>query len=237
MKKTFTLFTALLFSAVLFAQTRLSITSASKTTLRVMVDGKKYQLYNDAVQINNLRSGNHEVKIFHLAYDGGRSREGNYMGRYQLVYSKTIFVKPQYHVDIMINRFGKAFIDEQLISDNYGVDDDDDWGVDSRDQYYDRYSRKEMDKISFEQLKQSLKKESFDQTKLKTAKQFIAQNYFSTAQVKELVMLFSFDDSKLELAKFAYDYTIDKGNYFLMNDAFSFSSSKESLMDYIRDRK
>lgn len=56
-------------------------------------------------------------------------------------------------------------------------------------------------------------------------------------QVKELLALFSYEDSKLELAKYAYDYTVDKGNYFMVNEAFSYSSSKESLMDYIKNRK
>ena len=32
--------------------------------------------------------------------------------------------------------------------------------------------------------------------------------------VKDLVNLMSFDDTKLELAKFAYGYTYDIGNYF-----------------------
>src|SRR5437868_13150888 len=38
----------------------------------------------------------------------------------------------QYFVDIVINRFGKAFIDEQLMTagNYYGDDDDDDWGND-----------------------------------------------------------------------------------------------------------
>ncbi len=111
-------------------------------------------------------------------------------------------------------------------------------GDDNNEQYYDshNYNRKAMDRPAFEQLKQSIARESFDNTKLKIAKQFITVNYFNTAQVKELVDLFIFENNKLEIAKYAYDYTVDKGNYFLVNDAFSFSNSKEALMDYIKNR-
>jgi nuclear transport factor 2 (NTF2) superfamily protein len=94
-----------------------------------------------------------------------------------------------------------------------------------------------MDKAAFDQFKQALRNESFDDSRLKVAKQFISNNYFNALQVKEMVGLFAFEDSKLELAKYAYDYTIDKGNYFIVNDAFVFSSSKETLMDYIKTRK
>lgn len=138
--------------------------------------------------------------------------------------------------DNFINRFGKAFVDEQMINGGY-YEDDDDWGVDNNGQYYDRSSKRAMDNNTFQQLKQSIANESFENTKLKVAKQFVSTNYFNAAQVKELLGLFSFEDSKLDLAKYAYDYTVDKGSYFVVNDAFSYSSSKESLMDYIRSRK
>ena len=38
---------------------------------------------------------------------------------------------------------------------------------------------------------------------------------------------------KLDLAKFAYGYTYDIGNYFKVSQALDFSSSVEELNDYI----
>ncbi|MBK8520762.1 MAG: DUF4476 domain-containing protein [Chitinophagaceae bacterium] len=236
MKKTSTLLTALFFSAILFAQSKLSISASGNADIRVMVDGIRYTSNGRDIVISNLKNGNHSVKIFRASNERNRYNGNNRSNGYQLVYSNNLFVKPQYHVDITINRFGKAFVDEQVISGGYN-DDDDDWGVDNNDQYYDRGSRRAMDNNAFQQLKQSIGNESFDNTRLKVAKQFIATNYFTTAQVKELVLLFSFENSRLDIAKYAYDYTVDKGNYFLINDAFSFSNSKDALMDYIKNRK
>ena len=113
----------------------------------------------------------------------------------------------------------------------------DDWGVDNDDQYYDNVSKIQMNNTDFQKLKQTLQGESYDNTKLKIAKQFIAANYFNAAQIKELANIFSYENSKLDIAKFAYDYTIDKGNYFMVNDVFSYSSSKEALMEYIGTKK
>jgi hypothetical protein len=236
MKKTYTLLTAFFFSAILFAQSKLSISASGNADIRVMVDGVKYTSNGPDIVINNVRTGNHSVKIFRSGNDRNRYNGNNRGNGYQMVYSNNLFVKPQYQVDITINRFGKAFVDEQMINGGYN-DDEDDWGVDNNDQYYDRGSKRAMENNVFQQLKQSIANESFDETKLKVAKQFIGVNYFNALQIKELVTLFSFESSKLDLAKFAYDYTVDKGNYFVINDAFSFSSSKESLMNYIKNRK
>ena len=235
MRKIFTLFTALCLSVILFGQSKLSITNSGYTDIRVMIDGKKYPAGNNVIMINNLQSGNHLVKIFRVTNDRGRSQGNNRNSGYQLVYSNNLFIKQQYHVDISINRFGKAFVDEQIITS--WNNEDDDWGVDNNDQYYDNISKREMNNVDFQKLKQTLRVESFDNTRLKIAKQFIATNYFTAAQIKELANIFSYEDSKLDIAKFAYDYTLDRGNYFIVNDVFSYSSSKDALMEYLGTKK
>jgi hypothetical protein len=85
---------------------------------------------------------------------------------------------------------------------------------------------------AFYQLKQSIQNENFDDTKQSIAAQAMSSSYFTSTQIKELVQLFSFESSKLSVAKLGYKNTIDKSNYFLVNDAFSFSSSKQELMQY-----
>ena len=48
------------------------------------------------------------------------------------------------------------------------------------------------------------------------------------------MLLFTFENNRLEIAKYAYGKTVDKGNYFVVNDAFTFNS-KEKLNEYIRE--
>jgi len=109
-------------------------------------------------------------------------------------------------------------------------DYDDDRNDDPR--YDNNYSRA-MSINDFAQAKETLRKEWFENTRLTTAKQIIDQNNFTSQQVKELMLLFTFENNRLEIAKYAYGQTVDKGNYFVVNDAFTFNS-KEKLNEYIR---
>jgi hypothetical protein len=89
----------------------------------------------------------------------------------------------------------------------------------------------------FAAAKQSIASKSFDDSRLTIAKQVIGSNCLLSRQVKELMQLFSFEATKLDFAKFAYGYTYDIGNYFLLNDAFGFESSIDDLNKYINSKK
>lgn len=91
--------------------------------------------------------------------------------------------------------------------------------------------------VEVEQIKESIKSQSFNNTQVTLAKQaFSSKPCFKALQIREIVSLFSFESSKLEIAKYAYDYCEDKNNYFLVNDAFSFSSSIDDLNKYIKSK-
>ena len=90
-----------------------------------------------------------------------------------------------------------------------------------------------MSQMEFMQLKNSIGSKAFEDSRLQIAKQALSYNYFSSAQIAELMHLFSFESSRLEFAKFAYGKTIDKQNYYLVNDAFSFENSIGELNQYI----
>jgi hypothetical protein len=91
-----------------------------------------------------------------------------------------------------------------------------------------------MEDREFKQVLQSIDKEWLETNKLKSATQIVRSNSLTSAQVKQLVLMFSFESNKLELAKQAYQNTVDKKNYYIINDAFSFSGSKDELARYIR---
>ncbi|HEY5910870.1 MAG TPA: DUF4476 domain-containing protein [Verrucomicrobiae bacterium] len=84
----------------------------------------------------------------------------------------------------------------------------------------------------------SLRRESFDQTRSRLAQQIIrdSRKLFLASQVKKIVDCFDFEPSKLEVAKQAYDRTLDREKYFLVTEAFSFDSSKQELSRYIQSR-
>jgi hypothetical protein len=90
-----------------------------------------------------------------------------------------------------------------------------------------------MDANGFRAARESVSKASFEDTKLSTAKTILSSNCFSADQVITICNLFSFEESKLNFAKFAYSKCTDAGNYFKVGNIFNFDASREELNNYI----
>ena len=252
MKKIFTLLTAALVTLTSFAERadgRITITDLSKKQLWIEVDGKRYVDRDREIVIDNLRPGLHTVQVFTQERFTDWRGIFDRNGRKQFLYNTTVNVKPRKEICITINRFGQVKVEERKLklkdlTDDWGRDRDRDrdrdWDYDrnqdrdyNRDNDYD-YTRSAMDARSFEMLKGALSRENFEKTRLEIAKQSIDRNNFSTMQVREMVLLFAFENNKLDLAKYAYSHTVDKNNYFQLYNVFSFNSSKDELAEYIR---
>lgn len=93
-----------------------------------------------------------------------------------------------------------------------------------------------MSDAVFNQLKNTVKNTDFDSYKMDVIKSSLANNYVSSTQVKELLYLVDFESNRLNMAKYCYGRTIDQQNYFVVYDAFNFSSSKKELGDYISNQ-
>ncbi len=93
-----------------------------------------------------------------------------------------------------------------------------------------------MSSTEFADAQKGIESKSFEDSRMTTAKQVGRDRCFTTDQVKGIMGLFSFEGSKLEFAKYAYDRTYDIGNYYKVNDAFTFSSSIDELNSYIQSR-
>lgn len=234
MKKTFTFLIILLTSISSFAfSNRLTISSSNTNdNIRVVIDGRNYSVNNrnaDDMVIDDLRAGYHSIKV----YKAGKSRgwgNGSNNSNMKLLYSGNINVRNGYHTDITINRFGKAFVDERQIQ---RYDDDDN----NYDNYDWNWNRQPMNERSFEQLKQSIRRESFDDNKLSIAKAAIRNQAISTTQVQELLGLYSFEQNKLDIGKYCYQYSTDYNNYYLVANSFAFSASKQELLRYIEQNR
>lgn len=92
-----------------------------------------------------------------------------------------------------------------------------------------------MNPHDYDAAYQMVSKESFDSSRLTLAQQVVSTNPMSASQILGLCKLFSFESNKLEFAKFAYAYCTDKNKYFLLNEAFTYESSKRELDKYIKN--
>ena len=94
-----------------------------------------------------------------------------------------------------------------------------------------------MSDADFAKAKASVSNQSFKDEQLKVAKQILNTNCMSTQQVKEIMAIFTFEDTKLDWAEYAYGKTTDPNNYYQLNDGFTFSDSVDKLNSYIESHK
>ena len=85
----------------------------------------------------------------------------------------------------------------------------------------------------FDDALSSIEGKSFSDSKLTLAKQVVKRNCLTAQQIKKITLLFDFESTKLEFAKYAYPYCYNPENYWKINDAFDFESTIEELNEYI----
>ncbi len=87
------------------------------------------------------------------------------------------------------------------------------------------YSYECMENDRFYGSIQMLKSSAFDSDRLILAKNIANNNGLSSWQIREMLMVFSYESSRVEFAKYAYASCVDPENYYQIQDAFQFSSS------------
>ena len=240
MKKTFTLLfaTVLSLSVLAYDGSRLSISSpGTSTELKIEIDGRKFSMKNNSITLSYLEEGRHMVKIYREKKRGGFGYGQGRREREDVLFQSTIFLKRGFHLDITVNRFGKVMTDERRIDlDDEFYNDEEDY-YDSDNGGWNNGNSNVMRGREFETLKESLRKEWFENNRLTSVKTVADKTNFTTQQVKELMLLFTFENNRLEIAKYAYRKTVDKQNYYQVNEALTFSSSKDELARFIRESR
>jgi hypothetical protein len=82
-------------------------------------------------------------------------------------------------------------------------------------------------------IKGAIEDEDFKSDKIMVAKQATKNKCLTVSQIIDISDAFDFEDNKLEFAKYAYDRTYDKDNYYQVNKIFDFASNKRELNEYI----
>ncbi len=90
--------------------------------------------------------------------------------------------------------------------------------------------------VEFATVKKNINSKNTEEEKQQIAKQAINTNCLLSTQVKELLMLFSFEKTRIEFAKIAYTHTYDIGNYNKVADALMFEASVKELNAYLSEK-
>jgi hypothetical protein len=201
---------------------KLTIYSHNKSTIRVLIDGKRYPLEYNMLVLHDVEPGNHTIKIVERLTSGYSTP----VNREKVLYNGSVYIRSNYHTDIVINRFGKTLVDEQEVNSSSSDDEYD---------YDGGNNGAAISDVDFESLKRSLQQEKFTSNRMTKAKNAISSNYFRAEQVRQMAQLFSFEDDKMQVVKQAFPKTVDRSNYYQLSDLFSFSSNKDELSRFIQE--
>ena len=238
-----TLFTALLLLVVSEVQaSRLFLTTnAHKAT--VELSGVNQYSHDGFFEITQLRPGVHPLRVFKRAGRHARGRAQHihiFRGRIVIPQQSDVYARitPRGHlvIDRVVPRGRKNTHHRQhqrgydYSRNGRGQQRDNPRG----DVDYNRNHQRNAPRANFSIVLRMVDEASFDREKMIIAKQFLRNNTVTSRQVLDLMTLFNFESSRLEIAKFAYDRTIDPHNYFIVNKGFQFRSSKVALNRYIQ---
>jgi Domain of unknown function (DUF4476) len=212
-----------------FAQTTgsVSISTTGNSNLKITFGGKQYSLQDRSVTFQSLTPGTYPLTIFQL------QRKSNGSTEYTEVFNNNILLKAQKHLEVSVLRFGKVAWDESNL-------EPDSWantgyqpvpGQDAGNNYGSSLTAEE-----FAELKKSVRNATYDSDKLATGRVILKDNLFTAQQIKELCQLFTYDDHRLDFAKAAYDYCDNRGFYITVLEAFTYQSTKNLLMEYIKTK-
>lgn len=94
-----------------------------------------------------------------------------------------------------------------------------------------------MSTIDFRDAKSSIESKDFENSKFSMAKRTAKNECLETSQVKEIIQVFDYEDTRLKFAKYAYDYVHNPKKYYKVNDAFEYEMTMEELNEYIDSKE
>jgi len=199
----------------------ITITSYERVPLEISINGRVYDAPRGEFTTSRLRPGNQRITI---ARSVGRH------GRMQEVYRGQIFVPRATHLITRLNRHNRlVVVDEQPIRRGHPHDGP------YNPPYYDDGPRYAV--VNVPSVINAMNRSSFENDKLLIAKQALRNNRIYSAGVERIARQFSFESSRLEFAKYAYQSCIDPENYYRVNNVFAFSSSINKLDDFINSSR
>jgi len=208
----------------------LTVKSADRSPIIVIVDGKCFDIGSNAIMISDLEPAYHDVKVYQQALNGSVELSGKDC---DVLFNSSVLLKPRTSLLIAIDDCGAITMNETRMRTREVGDT---WhrGNDDYDFKADNIYSKAINNNEFDRVLWAIGKENFETNKMTSAEQIINANYFTTAQLKQLLGLFNFESNKLQLAKLGYDKVVDQSNYNTLSDLFSFNGSKDELARCIR---
>ncbi|HEY9177884.1 MAG TPA: DUF4476 domain-containing protein, partial [Flavipsychrobacter sp.] len=200
----------------------LEIRTTDHEPIVVSVDGRHYDRHGRTITIGNLPKGWHDLRVYeYLEYKRGG-------GRAKLLYTGRIRIDAGTVTNCVVDRqTGRMRIRTMDMEDAYLDYDQPDNEI---------HSSNILTDDDLTDLKARVDDRITDTEKLKLMKSVLAERTYYSVQVRRMMDWLTFEGSKLDFAKWSYDKALDKQDYWKLEDAFTFTNSKDEFNNYISSR-
>ena len=181
---------------------------------------KNYSSDNNtnSVTINNLEIGKHTIKIYKLKNNNPKY---NNASKKIFVYTKTFDLREGYNMDIEINANGRVQFSETSTTGFEQIPD-----------------KTIMADAKFNSLLQIVRSKWSQALKGETESEAFnnPNNYFSTSQLRQLLILITSENDRLDLTKLSYRSVLDSSNFTQLSDLFKIQANKNEFNDFLRSK-
>lgn len=187
----------------------LKIELSDHSPITVAIDNRDYKKVGTSMTFGDLPTGRHYLRV----YEYKEYKDGN-GGHAKLIYTGSVKLK------------------KNTITSCVVYPDDGEMVVTTQNMMREvppaNNAAATLSKQETTILGNEVKAKLTDIDKIKLAKTRLADETYTTAQVREMLPWFNFEESRLEFAKWAYNNTVDKNNYHdIVNDLAYEASVKE----------
>ncbi len=191
--------------------------------------------YGNYAEFDNLSAGEHFLKVTRFNSDPNTQGDVIFDNKIKITSGSDLYAVIDEYNAFVIYKKKKYAYNRLIPMGEFVLKCGDDNTKKVKDDYSttDECRYKVMKKDDFNDLKGSVNNRSFESSNSAIVKSAIDNNYFTADQVRDLLRYFTFEDTKLEIAKYAYKKVCDAKNFFKVYDAFDFDQSITELKNYI----
>lgn len=169
------------------------------------------------IAVNNILTGTRALKVYKLRNNSIATNAGT---QNTLIYSNNFVLREGYDMNITVRANGSVAFSEDLSEDMNPV------------------STAPMATIAFNNLKQSIQSQNSQSVRAERVRDAFlnTNNHFTSAQIRQLLVMVTSESDKLDLAKLAYSTVTDPANYAALGNIFTSTSRRNEFSAYVQSK-
>jgi hypothetical protein len=231
------------------AQSMLKVRTANSMRINVMLDGRYFNKTGTSVTVGDLPPGRHRLKIFTIAETrrGRGYEEVIYDGKVRTevgMITMLVYDPNTDQVDIQAQDIN-SYLNEHPIPDA-NAPQNNDVGNESNNSISDNNNSappaspaaiSTLTSGKTDQLKVKVTAKKTDTEKMSLLKDELKNETLTISQVSDIMDWFSFEETKLLFAEWAYTYTVDTEYFTDLESKFTYKNYQDELDKFIKGKK